>query len=67
MTKLGSIVTGYGTSSNFGTLTNLTFLFFSSTCRYYGTSLSLFAIAMSIIANCFDLSLISILSSAFTW
>ena len=34
---------GYGTSSNFGTLTNFNFLFFSSIWMYSGVSLSLFA------------------------
>ena len=40
---------------------------FSSSCKYSGTSLSLFARAISISASCFDLSLISILSSSLTW
>ena len=39
---------------------------FSSIWIYSGVSLSLFANAISIIANCFDLSLISIVSSSLT-
>ena len=37
---------------------------FSSTCRYSGVSLSLLAKAISMIASCFDLSLISTVSSS---
>ena len=37
---------------------------FSSTCKYSGTSLSLFAKAISINASCLDLSLISTVSSS---